>query len=214
MEAELKEYYKTRAGEYEDIYAKPERQKDIQALSLFLKNNFIQKDVLEIACGTGFWTQKYCTDAASVLGIDYNQEVLQVARGKELQNCNVEFIVDDAFRLSKVTEKANACYAGFWLSHIKKSDVNAFLRMLHVNLEPGSLVIFADNLYVEGNSTPISSQDSDGNTYQVRTLKDGSQHEILKNFITEEEFHSMVSEVSKTVHYRKMEYFWYGWYEV
>lgn len=214
MEAELKEYYKTRAGEYEEIYAKPERQKDIQALSLFLKNNFIKKDVLEIACGTGFWTQKYCADAASVLGIDYNQEVLQVARDKELQNCNVEFIVDDAFSLSKVTEKANACYAGFWLSHIKKSDVNAFLRMLHENLEPGSLVIFADNLYVEGNSTPISSQDSDGNTYQIRKLKNGSQHEILKNFITEQEFHSMLSEVSKTAHYREIEYFWYGWYEV
>ena len=39
-----------------------------------------------------------------------------------------------------------------------------------------------DNKYVKGSSTPISRTDAHGNTYQTRPLKDGSTHEVLKNF--------------------------------
>ncbi len=39
-----------------------------------------------------------------------------------------------------------------------------------------------DNKYVTGSSTPISRTDAHGNTYQNRPLKDGSTHEVLKNF--------------------------------
>ena len=41
-----------------------------------------------------------------------------------------------------------------------------------------------DNQYVLGSSTPISRTDAEGNTYQTRPLKDGSSHEVLKNFPT------------------------------
>jgi demethylmenaquinone methyltransferase/2-methoxy-6-polyprenyl-1,4-benzoquinol methylase len=39
-----------------------------------------------------------------------------------------------------------------------------------------------DNRFVAGSSTPIVRRDDDGNTYQQRTLDDGSVHEVLKNF--------------------------------
>ncbi len=214
MDTELKEYYKKRAAEFDEVYTRPERQKDIQLLTEFLKHSLAGKNVLEIACGTGFWTQKYSADAASVLATDYNNEVLRVARSKDYLNPNIRFVTDDAYSLNKVTTKANACYAGFWLSHVEKSKRNSFLRTLHEHLEPGSTVIFADNLYVDGNSTPVSRRDSEGNTYQIRTLKDGTRHEILKNFITEEDFHALLSDSTENLHYKKSEYFWYGWYRI
>ncbi|MBN3563001.1 class I SAM-dependent methyltransferase [Aliamphritea spongicola] len=214
MQTELKEYYKNRATEFDEIYTRPERQQDIQQLTAFLKNSLAGKHVLEIACGTGFWTQKYSTDAASVLATDYNEAVLQVARSKDYSNPNIEFVADDAYSLSNVSQKANACYAGFWLSHVEKNKLSPFIQTLHKNLEPGSTVIFADNLYVEGNSTPISRQDAEGNTYQTRTLKDGTRHDILKNFITEEDFHSLLSDSVKNLHYKKLGHFWYGCYEL
>jgi demethylmenaquinone methyltransferase/2-methoxy-6-polyprenyl-1,4-benzoquinol methylase len=43
-------------------------------------------------------------------------------------------------------------------------------------------VVLLDNRFVEGSSTPISRRDADGNTYQQRSLDDGSVHEVLKNF--------------------------------
>jgi demethylmenaquinone methyltransferase/2-methoxy-6-polyprenyl-1,4-benzoquinol methylase len=39
-----------------------------------------------------------------------------------------------------------------------------------------------DNNFVSGSSTEISWTDIEGNTYQTRKLKDGSLHEVLKNF--------------------------------
>lgn len=66
-----------------------------------------------------------------------------------------------------------ACGTGFWLSHLTKPDVTRFIDTLHGRLYKGSLVLFADNQYVEGSSTPISRTDGGGNTYQMRTLKSG-----------------------------------------
>jgi demethylmenaquinone methyltransferase/2-methoxy-6-polyprenyl-1,4-benzoquinol methylase len=44
-----------------------------------------------------------------------------------------------------------------------------------------------DNSFVQTSSTPISRRDGEGNTYQQRTLDDGSTHEVLKNFPTREQ---------------------------
>ncbi|HEY6168738.1 MAG TPA: class I SAM-dependent methyltransferase, partial [Verrucomicrobiae bacterium] len=54
---QLAEYYARRAGEYERIYAKPERQADLAALRARLAEAFRGRRVLEIACGTGYWTE-------------------------------------------------------------------------------------------------------------------------------------------------------------
>jgi len=39
-----------------------------------------------------------------------------------------------------------------------------------------------DNAFVEGSNTPISETDKYGNTFQERSLEDGSKHKVLKNF--------------------------------
>ena len=43
-----------------------------------------------------------------------------------------------------------------------------------------------------GSSSAISRRDEAGNTYQARTLDDGSVHEVLKNFPTPEQAFSML----------------------
>ena len=51
-------------------------------------------------------------------------------------------------------------------------------------LQPGTRVVFLDNRFVAGSSTPVSRHDATGDSYQTRTLDDGSVHEVLKNFPT------------------------------
>ncbi len=134
--------------------------------------------VLEVACGTGFWTQAIAQTALSIVATDVNSEVLNIAQSKLISSNKVRFIQDDAFSLQKVVDtKFTAGFAGFWWSHIRKSEVERFLYRFHSKLLPGSVVVFIDNLYIEGNSAPISRVDEEGNSFQKRSLENGTIYE-------------------------------------
>ncbi len=79
---QLADYYAKRATEYERIYAKPERQADLAALRARIGKIFKGKHVLELACGTGYWTDVIASSAAQVTALDVNEEVLKIARTK------------------------------------------------------------------------------------------------------------------------------------
>ena len=66
-------------------------------------------------------------------------------------------------------------------------------------------MVFMDNLYVEGSSTPISEIDTHGNTYQMRRLGDGSAVRVLKNFPTEDELRSRCS---PSLNLERLDYYW------
>jgi demethylmenaquinone methyltransferase/2-methoxy-6-polyprenyl-1,4-benzoquinol methylase len=68
--------------------------------------------------------------------------------------------------------------------HVKKSELAKFVRNLAATLEPGSRVVDPRQHVSEGSSTPVSRRDAEGNTYQMRTLANGEQYEVLKNFPT------------------------------
>ncbi|MEM8892001.1 MAG: hypothetical protein AAGD28_28740, partial [Bacteroidota bacterium] len=71
---------------------------------------------------------------------------------------------------------------GFVVSHIRRENLTDFLTKLSQRLKRGGEIIFMDNAFVEGSNTPISETDKHGNTFQVRSLEDGSKHKVLKNF--------------------------------
>lgn len=205
---DLKDYYARRAGEYEKIFAKPERQPDLAHLRTWLPGLFAGRDVLEIACGTGYWTPLISGVAASILATDINEEVLEIARHKSYAKHNLEFQTADAYALAGVNRRFSAGFAGFWWSHIPKPRVRCFLDCFHSRLSPGARVVFVDNNYVEGSSTPISRQDCDGNTFQKRKLEDGSEFEVLKNFPTETELRASVNELADDIEVTRLQYYW------
>ena len=80
MNSDIVSYYRDRAKEYEKIYSKPERQSDLLLAEQILKDTFAYKDVFEIACGTGYWTQKISATAKNILATDINNTVIEVAK--------------------------------------------------------------------------------------------------------------------------------------
>ena len=207
MSQEMEQYYAKRALEYEEIYLKPERQECIKESKTLLKSIFKSKNILEIACGTGFWTEPISEAASSIMAIDLNTEVLEIAKNKQY-GCQVTFMEDDSYKLSKVTKRYDSLFAGFWFSHIPKSKVKEFLELVHSKLDNNAILVFMDNLYVEGSSTPVSRYDSEGNSYQIRPLKDGSKHEVLKNFYSTEELKSVFSSYGNNITVSDYRYFW------
>jgi demethylmenaquinone methyltransferase/2-methoxy-6-polyprenyl-1,4-benzoquinol methylase len=208
----MESYYARRAAEYEKIYDKPERQADLARLRAELPPLFKDERVLEVACGTGYWTPLIAAQAESVLGIDAVEDVLAIARAKRYERENVRFEQADAYALPAWPQKFSACFAGFWWSHVPISRLDAFLTELHARLAPGSRVAFLDNRYVEGSSTPISRRDDDGNSYQRRRLGDGSSHELLKNFPDAAQMDSRLARFGTEIRFLPYDYYWVAAY--
>jgi len=200
-------YYAARAKEYDAVYAKPERQTDLRRIEEYLPPFFSGKRVLEVACGTGYWTQFYAPLATRVVATDSVEETLAIARQRGAPS-TVDFLIADAFSLPKSLGTFDAAFAGFWLSHVSRGKVLSFLEGLHSRLLPGATVVFLDNLYIEGSSTPIAGDDNQGNTYQIRKLKDGTFHRILKNFPSSEELEKAIDGIGVKAQYRFFDYYW------
>lgn len=203
--SDLTEYYRERAEEYDAVYDKPERQEDLARLRSLLPPLVAGRTVLEVAAGTGYWTTALATTAESVVATDFNEEPLAVARTRSYQ-ADVRFQTADAYDLGAVEGRFDAIFAGFFWSHVQRTDVRRFVQGLRDRVEPGGLVIFADNRYVEGSNHPITRTSAHGDTYQTRQLSDGRTFEVLKNFPTRERFTADVS--PGAVEWTELTYFW------
>jgi demethylmenaquinone methyltransferase/2-methoxy-6-polyprenyl-1,4-benzoquinol methylase len=91
---------------------------------------------------------------------------------------------------------------------VPNARLDEFLQGLHRTLAPGAPVLFADNRYVPGSSTPIARTDAAGNSYQLRKLVDGSEHEVLKNFPTAAELVACGTRFGTAVEVRHLAYYW------
>ncbi len=214
MKSGIETYYSRRAAEYENIYKKPERQEDLQLIKKFVIDSYQDKSVLEIACGTGYWTEIISGSANSITAIDSSKEVLEIAKAKSYRINNVEFIKDDALSLSKIKNNFDSSFCGFLLSHIHKNNIESFITNLHKKLESGSVVVMIDNNFADGSSTPISRKDDKGNTFQLRKLEDGSEFEVLKNFYTENELGQFFKKHSSDFEIINLNYYWMIKYKV
>ena len=206
--AAMAEYYVQRAAYYERVYHKPERQTDLRAMEAWLPGVFEGRRVLEIACGTGWWTPHGAARAASWLATDLNPETMAVAQRKPLPAC-VSFEAVDAYTMAELgTRTFDAAFTGCWWSHVPLARLPGWLELLHARLEPGAVVAMLDNSYVQTSSTPISRRDAEGNTYQHRTLDDGSVHEVLKNFPTPDEATAMLGPRAREPRWIAHEHYW------
>ncbi len=200
-----KRYYQKRAKEYELVYTKAERQNDLQQLTKILSNAFQEKNIIEIACGTGYWTQVISETTSSIFATDYNEEVLQLAQNKTYQG-KVEFEQIDFWKLPITNYEG--LFGGFIWSHILKEDLPQFLDLICNRLQSNAKAIFIDNKYVKGSSTAISRIDKNGNTFQERKLASSERFEVLKNFPTRAEIQSILKPFNLKFHFTELDYYW------
>ena len=210
----MRRYYARRAAYYERVYHKPERQHDLRAMEAWLAGAFAGRQVLEVACGTGWWTPHGARDAASWLATDLNSETLAVAQARPMP-ASVSFATVDAYTLAGLDrQRFDAAFAGCWWSHVPLQTLAGWLQTLHELLEPGARVAFLDNSFVQTSSTPISRRDKAGNTNQNRTLDDGSVHEVLKNFPSAASATAMLGPRARQVQWLDHVHYWVLSYEL
>ncbi len=197
---------------YEAIYQSNDRQSDLDTLKEWVANLFRDRHVLEIACGSGYWTQYIGEKAAAITATDIVPESLELAQSKPIQ-CPTTFAQANAYTLPKTLGQFNAAFAGCWWSHIPVQKQNKFLAALHHRLSPGSQVVLIDNLYVEGKSTSIIEWDEQGNSYKHNALHNGSRQRILKNYPSKEDLYERVFPFSRNASFQELDHFWMFSYE-
>jgi len=169
---------------------------------------FTDLQVLEVACGTGYWTKYIAETAQHILATDVNESVLKIARQKDYPKQNVQFEKADLWQLPTSGQSFDACFGGFIWSHIMLEQLPDFIAHCQQQVRPGGQLVFLDNKFVAGSSTAISEKDQAGNTYQLRTLKTGASYKVLKNFPSHNSILQLVENQCSNFEWIELEYYW------
>jgi demethylmenaquinone methyltransferase/2-methoxy-6-polyprenyl-1,4-benzoquinol methylase len=214
MTTEMTRYYAERAAEYDRIYDIPGWQDGLAELRRQIAARFAGRRVLEVACGTGHWTQELARVAASVHGSDVNDETLALARARPWPRGNVTFERRDAYAPSASGRRFDAGFAGLWLSHVDLARMAEFLDAFHSHLVPGAVVLAFDERDRPRRPLAASRVDAAGNRYEMRTLANGTRFEIVKNFLEEARLRALLGPRATGFTYSALGAFWAAGWEV
>jgi len=134
------------------------------------------KAVLEIACGTGNWTQVLARRAQSVVAVDVSPASLAIARTKLSAYSNVSLIQADAYTLGDVGGRFDIVVAVDWWSHVPNGVVPSFVKIMMNQLRPGGKGILIDMGFQDHFGQEPTYHDEDDNRISLRRLPDGSAY--------------------------------------
>ncbi len=211
--ADLVAYYGRRAPEYDDIYRRrdPARREEQRRLAAAMREALAGRRVLEVACGTGYWTAKVAPAVRALTGVDASEEMLALARRRRLLR-RVAFVAGDAWELGAVPGRFDGGLAAFWLSHVPRARLGEFLDGFHARLEPRAAVVLADNTFVPGVGGELV-RGAGADTYKLRLLADGSEHRVLKNYLSDAELTELLAPRSRGLTIERGAAFWWARYE-
>lgn len=197
------EYYRARAPEYDEWFLRTGRyardaawearwNDEIAQVRSALAEARPSGQILELACGTGLWTEWLLPYADALTAVDAAPEAIElnrarIAAGYESAAERARFVVADLF-----TWPGDGLYDhvffGFWLSHIPPERFDDFWSLVDRCLAPGGRVFFVDNQQDSGSgaNAPAPRYAGDTACVQKRRLNDGREFDIVKVFHTPE----------------------------
>jgi SAM-dependent methyltransferase len=165
-------YYRAAADEYDHYeIAAPGHDELLSAIDAFRPTG----QVLELACGTGVWTERLQRSAAGVTAVDAAPEMLARARTRVGPDTSVRFVQADLFSW-RPARRFDAVFFGFWISHVPDDRFTSFWNLVDDALEPDGTVFFFDDNHrtdaenIEGIASPIVQ----------RELRDGTPFRVIK----------------------------------
>ncbi|MGH9439257.1 MAG: class I SAM-dependent methyltransferase [Terriglobia bacterium] len=210
------EYYKARAKEYDEWFMRqgrydygPELNKQWfaevaqvrEALKMFAPGG----EVLELACGTGLWTQELARYARSITALDASSEMLEINRSR-LNNAGVRYIQTDILKW-RPDKRYDAVFFSFWLSHVPPERFTEFWLLVHDSLAPGGRVFFIDSLYEPTTTARDQPLGKPEVVTMMRRLNDGREYQIIKIFYQPQNLENQLANlgwrvaVNQTSHY-------------
>jgi len=134
------------------------------------------REVLELASGTGHWSEMLAERAASLTCVDASADMLRV-HADRVSAPNVGRIRADVFSWEP-DRRYDLAFFGFWLSHVPDERLGDFWALVDRALVPGGTAAFVDT----GPRERAHSQALEGlpAPAELRTLQDGREFRIVK----------------------------------
>ena len=173
-------YYRRRAGEY-DVTAYGDVAVARGRIARLVSEMQPAGTVLEIACGTGLWTEALAGLADTVTAIDAAPEAIDIAR-ERVRSANVSFEVADVFSWDPGA-RFDLIFFSAWLSHVPVSRFEQFWQSLRDLLAENGRVLFIDE-HVDERGKEVYVGDRE--EIIERRLRDGSTFRVIKNFVDPE----------------------------
>jgi SAM-dependent methyltransferase len=188
---EQRSFYRARAPEYDEWWQRRGRydhgaasaaawQRQVATVDAALDAFAATGNVLELAGGTGWWTERLARTADQLTVVDASPETLALNR-ERVRRADVAYVVADVFEWAP-DAAYDVVFFSFWLSHVPRSCFGDFWSLVRSCLAPGGRVFLIDN---RDDPTPGSpSQDpyvvEYGADLHLRRLADGSQYRVVK----------------------------------
>jgi SAM-dependent methyltransferase len=180
---EQTEYYRHRAGEYDQWWQRRGRYAlddqarrhwfaDIDEAEQALHTFHPAGHVLELAAGTGWWTERLTRHATTITAVDAHTETLDLNRARTGHTGTVDYVQADIFTWTPPAHQFDVVFFSYWLSHIPDDHLDRFWHQVATALRPGGRVFLLD-------SYRPARIDHD---LQQRTLNDGRTYQIIKRY--------------------------------
>ena len=206
MTDEMTRYYAERAAEYDRVYSHPAWARDLPRLGERIEALFPGRRVFEVACGTGYWTERVARVAARVHAEDLSAETLALARRRPYAPATVTLARHDAYVPG--IGGFDGGLAALWLSHVDLARMDDFLAAFHSRLERAAVVFMFDERDTPDRRAPASRVDEAGNRYERRRLAAGGEFEIVKNFFDGDALARRLAAHGRAFVFEELERFW------
>ncbi|MGA9532757.1 MAG: class I SAM-dependent methyltransferase [Anaerolineales bacterium] len=190
------EYYRARASEYDQWFLREGRYDhgleknaqwfaEVEEVAAALDAFGPAGSVLELASGTGLWTERLAAHADQITAVDAAPEALALNRSRLARStgaCPVEHVCADIFAWEPA-ERYDVVFFSFWLSHVPPGRFEDFWGRVARALKPSGRFFLVDSRREQsstaGNQRLPAEADS---TTLRRRLNDGREYEIYKVF--------------------------------
>ena len=213
-------YYRARAGEYDEWFRREGRYDrgldwtqrwtdEIAQVADALEAFAPSGDVLELAAGTGWWTQRLARHADTLTAVDAAPETLAINQQKMVGH-PVTYVEADLFTW-RPERRYDIVFFSFWLSHVPPERFDAFWGLVRDSLNPGGRVFFIDSRYEDASTAADHVLEGKGAKTVTRRLNDGSEYRIVKVFYKPEELSARLDKLGWDFSVRGTpSYFLYG----
>jgi demethylmenaquinone methyltransferase/2-methoxy-6-polyprenyl-1,4-benzoquinol methylase len=190
--AEQLAFYRARAPEYDDWWQRRGRydrggeadrvewQREVEIVDAALAAFAPRGDVLELAGGTGWWTERLARTATRLTVVDGSPEALALNR-ERVRRPDLDYVVADLFSW-RPSRRHDVAFFSFWLSHVPRARFGDFWSLVRSCLMPGGRVFLIDS---RNDPTPEPASEDPivveyGQDLHRRRLGNGSEYRVVK----------------------------------